>query len=88
LIIDNDPNGDNFITKQSEEQISFLGEVRLTSRVHITPNWSVRAGYEMLYVTSTALAAHQAHFIPVFSQLGTSGDPFYHGFSAGFEGYW
>lgn len=88
LTITNDPNGDNFSTRQAEEQLSFLGEVRITSRVHLTPNWSIRSGYELMYLTNTALAAHQLFFLPVQSQLGTSGDPFYHGWTVGLEGYW
>jgi hypothetical protein len=82
------PNENNFLTHQTEEQLSFLGEFSITSRVHLTPSFSIRASYELMYVTSTALAAHQAHFIPVFTTLGTSGDPFYHGASFGIENYW
>jgi hypothetical protein len=41
-----------------------------------------------MYLTSTALAPNQANFIPVFATLNTTQDPFYHGASFGFEGYW
>ncbi len=71
-----------------ENQLSFVGEFRLQSRFHITPNVSLRAGYELMYLTSVALAPSQATFIPEFSYLNTTGDPFYHGASFGLEGYW
>jgi hypothetical protein len=71
-----------------EDQLSFLGEVKLQGRWHLTPNFSLRAAYEMMYLTSQALAPNQATFITDFSYLNTSQDPFYHGASFGFEGYW
>jgi hypothetical protein len=52
------------------------------------PNLSLRASYEMMYLTSTALAPVQATFIPEFAALATTGDPFYHGASFGVEAYW
>jgi hypothetical protein len=42
----------------------------------------------MMYVTAQALAPNQSTFITDFSYLNTSQDPFYHGASFGFEGYW
>jgi hypothetical protein len=71
-----------------ENQLSFLGEAKLLGRWHLTPSFSVRAAYEMMYLTSQALAPNQATFITDFSYLNTSQDPFYHGASFGFEGYW
>jgi hypothetical protein len=68
--------------------LSFVGEFKLQGRFHITPNTSVRAAYELMYLTSMAMAPPQATFIPEFSYLNTTGDPFYHGASFGFEGYW
>jgi hypothetical protein len=71
-----------------EDQLSFVGEFKLQSRFHITPNVSIRAGYDLMYITSVALAPSQATFIPEFSYLNTTGDPFYHGAAFGLEGYW
>jgi hypothetical protein len=71
-----------------EDQLSFIGEFKLHSRFHITPNTSLRAAYEMMFLSSVALAPAQATFIPEFSYLNTTGDPFFHGVSFGFEGYW
>jgi hypothetical protein len=49
---------------------------------------SLRAAYEMMYVSSVALGPNQATFIDDFSYLNATQDPFYHGASFGLEGYW
>jgi hypothetical protein len=71
-----------------ENELAFLGEARLLGRWHLTPSFSLRAAYELMYLTSQALAPNQATFITDFSYLNTSQDPFYHGASFGLEGYW
>ncbi len=71
-----------------EDELSFVGEFKLLGRWHVTPNFSLRAAYEMMYLTSQALAPNQVTFITDFSYLNTTQDPFYHGASFGFEGYW
>jgi hypothetical protein len=71
-----------------ENQLSFIGEFKLQGRYHILPNVSVRAAYEMMLITSAALAPPQATFITDTSYLNTTGNPFYHGASFGFETFW
>jgi hypothetical protein len=71
-----------------ENQLSFIGEFALQSRFQVSPNVSLRAGYEMMLVTSEALAPHQATFITDTSFLDTTGQVFYHGASFGVEWYW
>ncbi len=71
-----------------EDQLSFIGEAKLLGRWHLLPNFSLRASYELMYFTSQALAPNQATFTTETSYLNTSQDPFYHGASFGFEGYW
>lgn len=71
-----------------ENQLSFIGEFGLQAKYHVTPNVSVRAGYDMMLFTSIALAPDQATFITDYSFLNTTGDPFYHGASMGLEWYW
>ena len=44
---------------------------------------SLRAGYEMLLITSAALAPNQATFTSDTTYLNTTGNPFYHGASFG-----
>jgi hypothetical protein len=71
-----------------EDALSFVGEFRILGRYHVTPSISLRAAYEMMYIEAVALAPSQATFITNISYLNTTGDPFYHGASFGFEGYW
>jgi hypothetical protein len=70
------------------DELSFIGEFKIVGRWHILPDLSLRAAYEMMYVTSQALAPNQATFITDFSYLNTTQDPFYHGAAFGIEGYW
>jgi hypothetical protein len=81
-----DTNDSNLRLRNDE--LSFVGEFKIQTRFHITPNTSLRAAYELMYISSVALAPSQATFIPVTSYLNTSGDPLYHGTSFGFEAYW
>ncbi len=69
-------------------ELSFVGEFGLQGRFHVLPNVSLRAGYDMMLITSQALAPNQATFITDYSFLNTTGTPFYHGASFGFEWYW
>ncbi len=71
-----------------ENELSFVGEFKLQGRYHILPNVSLRAGYEMLLMTSEALAPNQATFVTDTSYLNSTGNPFYHGASFGAEMYW
>jgi hypothetical protein len=89
-INDDDPDvvNNDYSNFLREDELSFQGEARLLGRFHITPNFSLRAAYELMFMDSVALAPFQATFIPEFGFLNTSGDPFYHGASFGFEGYW
>ena len=72
----------------ASDGISWLVEVHVTGRFHVTPNFSLRASYELMYLTAQALAPYQATFITDLSYLNTAGDPLYHGMSFGFEGFW
>jgi hypothetical protein len=79
---------DDFDLRLAEDELSFIGEAKLLGRFHLTPSFSVRASYELMYLESVALAPSQANFIPVFNYLNTTGDPLYHGASFGFEAFW
>jgi len=71
-----------------EDQLSFIGESSMVLKYHLTPNFSLRTGFHLLYITSVAEAPYQANFIADYNTVVTSGDPFYFGVSAGFEGFW
>jgi hypothetical protein len=72
----------------SADELSFIGEAKLIARWHLLPDFSLRASYEMMYLTSQAVAPNQATFITDYSYLNATQDPFYHGASFGFEGFW
>jgi hypothetical protein len=38
------------------DQASFLGELKFMMVADITPSWSLKAGYELLYISDLALA--------------------------------
>ena len=79
-------SGDNDIR---EDNLSFITEGSLIGKWHLRPNFSLRAGLEILYVSSVAHASEQLNFIPVStSQTIANGDSTYMGGLIGFEGYW
>ncbi len=76
-------------TRSSEDNMSFVGEFAVRGRWHLTPNFSIRTGLELLYVNSIALAPFQANFVPGGQDaINTSSDNIYLGTSFGFERYW
>jgi hypothetical protein len=83
-----DDDVNDFDIRLKEDELSFIGEFKLLGRFHVTPSFSLRAAYEVMYLESVALAPSQANFVPEFAFLNTSGDPLYHGASFGLEGYW
>jgi len=71
------------------DNLSFITEAALTGKWHLRPNFSLRAGLEILYVSSVAHAVEQVNFVPFSTaQNIASGDSTYMGGSIGFEGYW
>ena len=79
-------SGDNDIR---EDNLSFITEGSLIGKWHLRPNFSLRAGLEILYVSSVAHASEQLNFVPVStSQVVANGDSTYMGGLIGFEGYW
>jgi hypothetical protein len=76
-------------TNSREDDLSFVGEAQLLAKWHLRPNVSLRAGLELLFVDSVALAPHQVNFIPGgYSAIANSGDSVFLGTSLGVEAYW
>jgi hypothetical protein len=71
-----------------EDTLSFLDQTDIIGRWHLTPSFSLRAGLNLLFISSQAVAPQQANFISTYSRLNTRNDPYYMGGSLGFEGYW
>ena len=82
-------NGVNSDVDIEVDNLSFVVDGAVIGRWHLRPNLSLRAGVEILYVSSIAHAAEQLSFIPVStSQAVATGDSTYMGSTFGFEGYW
>ncbi len=75
-------------TRVREESIAFVGEFQAIAKYHLNPNFSLRIGYQMLYVDSVAVAPFQLTFDPCYNVVGLSAGAFYQGGSVGVEGYW
>ncbi|QDT71926.1 BBP7 family outer membrane beta-barrel protein [Lacipirellula limnantheis] len=76
-------------TDSTEDNLSFVGEAGLLTKWHLRPNVSLRAGLDLLYIESVALAPFQANFIPGgYSAIASGGDCVYMGGSVGIESYW
>jgi Putative beta barrel porin-7 (BBP7) len=82
----NDTN--DFDLDMVENQLSFVGEFRLQAKYHLLPNVSLRAAWEMMLITSAALAPTQTTFTSDTTYLNTTGNPFYQGASFGCDFYW
>jgi len=87
LAITNDQDS-SFSVSNRESTLSFIGEFQVIGRYHLRPNLSLRAGLQMMYITSVALAPDQLTFSPDPGRFPYTGDPFYNGGIFGFEGYW
>lgn len=73
------------------EELSFIGEAALIGKWHLRPNFSLRVGAEIMFLTSTAVATaqHRGLFLPSGpSSAATNSDTVYLGGGIGFEGYW
>ena len=87
LTVTNEPDS-SFSVGNRESTLGFVGEFQLIGRYHLRPNLSLRAGWQMLYVTSVALAPDQFTFSPDEGRFAYTGDPFYNGGIFGLECYW
>jgi hypothetical protein len=88
------PNDTDTVVSDSAldgEEMSFIGETAFIGKWHLRPNFSLRAGLEIMFLSSVALAPAQGRgaFLPSGpSSIASSGDSTYLGGSIGFEGYW
>jgi hypothetical protein len=75
-------------TDSREDNLSFIGEAEFLVKWHLRPNLSIRAGCEILYVDSIALAPFQVNFVPGgYSPIADDGDIFCMGSVIGLEAY-
>ncbi len=81
-------NADDFDLRMKVDELSCVIESQIVGKWHLTPNFSLRAGIELMYFTSVANAPHQVNFVTDYNSVATDSDPLYLGTSFGFEGYW
>jgi hypothetical protein len=75
-------------TDVAEDNLSFVAEAEVLLKWHLRPNLSLRAGFELLYVDSVALAPHQVNFIPGgYPPIADDGDVVLMGTALGVEAY-
>jgi hypothetical protein len=72
--------------------VSFVGDVNFTGAFQLNNVWSIRGGYQLLWLTGLALSSKQFphvshHFIPD-AQVVTDGSLFLHGALVGLEAVW
>ncbi|MCO6046556.1 hypothetical protein NG895_21880 [Aeoliella sp. ICT_H6.2] len=77
------------------DHVSFIGEGGVSIVADILPSWSLRAGYDVLFINTAALAANNFDFYPTVF-LGETRNPtlyeessaLYHGANLGLEFVW
>jgi hypothetical protein len=70
---------------------SFVGELDITASYRLSRHVALRAGYEVLWLTSVALAPEQVdatNFAGSLAAVNAGGDAVYHGFLGGVEVIW
>ena len=75
-------------TGDSSGGVAFVGEFSLIPMYRLTDVWSIRAGYNLLWIEGVALAPDQLDFTDTPTSgmfIDTNGGIFAHGFSAGLE---
>ncbi|HMP07063.1 MAG TPA: BBP7 family outer membrane beta-barrel protein [Lacipirellulaceae bacterium] len=76
------------VTDSTEDNLSFVVEFQVLGKWHLRPNLSLRAGFEILFIDSVALAPHQVNFVPGgYAPIADDGDIFAIGSSFGIEAY-
>lgn len=87
---------DEFFSGEFDDnQVAFIGEASVDLVADILPSWSLRVGYEALFINSLVLATdnvneqspfgNQGPFVPLENEQS---DVFYHGGHAGIEYIW
>jgi putative beta barrel porin BBP7 len=78
-----------------ENDVSFLGEANLFATYRLNYQWTLRGGYQFLYVDGVALAPENFNAQPPFldgsprtTVVNDNGGVFYHGWFAGAEFMW
>ena len=73
--------------RDTDDEVSFVGELNVGLNVKVNKMLSVRGGYNLIWVEGIALAAEQGYPVGLtgFSPINDNGGLFYHGFSLGVQ---
>jgi hypothetical protein len=91
------PDVNEFRERQESNDVAFIGQINLLTTYRINYQWTVRAGYQFLYVEGVALAPENFNpqppflnnpFDPRVSFVNDNGNVFYHGWNVGLEFMW
>lgn len=68
-------------------RVAFLGEVGVTGSYRLTDRWSIRGGYQMMWIEGVTIATDQVSATNFITQTGfdRNGGVFYHGAFVGLE---
>jgi hypothetical protein len=72
----------------TENQLTFFSQVGVYGACHLRPNLSVRAGYDVIYMSGLGIAIDNLFIGDNFPGFSTAGVALYHGLSLGFEQTW
>lgn len=80
---------DDFNVETTGNQVAFAAEGGVHVVADILPSWSLRGGYEVLYLNSLVTAGNNIDVDDITSTaLYSQDDALYHGFTGGFEYVW
>jgi len=79
----------NFAIESEGNQVAFAAEGGVTMVADILPSWSIRGGYQVMYLSSLATVAGNLDAAAIGTiPNSTQGDALYHGFHGGLEYIW
>jgi hypothetical protein len=87
--IDSSNPANNVQDKTSASHTAFVGDLSFTGVYQFNDQWSLRAGYQLLWLAGVAVAADQAaDSFQSTATVDTSGNAFFHGALVGVERNW
>lgn len=80
---------DDFDVAINGDDVAFAADAKLMMVADIWPSFSLKLGYEVLYMNSLATAANNVDFTNISAtSVSTTADALFHGFNGGFEYVW
>lgn len=95
--IGSNQNTPDLTERLEANDVSFIGQINLLATYRINYQWTVRGGYQFLYVDGVALAPENFNPVPLgfnnpfdprVALVNDNGNVFYHGWNVGLEFMW